>query len=67
MLSLKLYNTSTVLNTIMKYNIEYDRTDIFDTVIASYIYKLMNSEYYSNLTEEQKHSLLSIYNHLAGV
>lgn len=62
MLSKGLYTISKQYDKITKYNIDYDRRAIQDTVCAMYIEKLLEQPY--ELTLEQQNKLKDLLNKL---
>jgi hypothetical protein len=51
------YEKGIAINETIKYNIAYDRNKLFNTVLSSLADKLLNNEFSSDLTVEQKEIL----------
>ena len=56
------YNKSLKILEQMKYNINYDKSHLFEIVCSSMANKLLNHEYNDDLTEHQRDVLQQIAN-----
>lgn len=60
MLSKSKYQFGLAIAEQMKYNINYDKSMLFDVVCAGLAEKILNSIYSEDLTEEQRNALNKI-------
>lgn len=62
MLTAATYTKGMAINSQLKYNINYDKSQLFDVICAGLASKLLTSEYAVDLTDEQRDALTKIAN-----
>lgn len=62
MLTSDIYNKGKAINEQLKYNIDYNKSLLFDVICAGLASKLLASQFADTLTEEQVTTLNKIVN-----